>query len=229
MKQFTLVLLIFLTSCGKNAGDIISGGGDPPKEGITSSIVGKFAGLAYDSVTFAGVVSSSGTFKCKRGDQVDFYLTTDSRKNDIHIGSTPCTEVISPIELVTWGIFKVNSNIEAMGFSGIGKDYKTGLVRWLKIIYLLDSDNNENNGISFTLARNNLFAQNVSNNPFHPDQIFGNYTTSNVVATNDFNNFINQVEAFYFKYALSENEVLNLLDDMRFGCSTYSCSRFNLP
>lgn len=226
MKILFIISLLVLVACGKQGAGIISGGegDDAPSGGMASRIVGNYAGLVYNSETFSGTVSAAGAFQCKRGEQVDFYLTTSARRYDIHVGSTACVEVISPIDLVTWGAFGVDSNVEAMGFSGIGKNYKVGLVRWLTLVYLLDSDKNENNGVSFTLAKNNIFAQNISNNPFHPDQIFGNYTTSNVTSVSEFNTLVNRIETFYGDVSLAESDLLLLLDESRLGCSSYACA-----
>jgi hypothetical protein len=212
-KYYLLSFLLLLTSCGKNPANILDDGGVVKKDLMTGQFVGNYSNLTYitDS-SHTGTVSSSGAFSCKRGEQIDFYLQTNSVAHDIHVGSAICTDLISPISLVTWGRAAYNADINTLGVSGISNDYKVALLRWLRILYLLDSDSNVSNGVSLSKSDNSLFANEFKNNPWHPDQVFGNYTASSLTNNTEFDAAITRLETVLNKHSYSDSEIEALIN-----------------
>jgi len=225
VRTFILLMLLFVvTACGQNPADIITGGEPPKVEGINVSVVGDFSGLVFESESFDGVITN-GTFKCKISEQVDFYLSSNTKLHDIYVGTFYCQSLVSPMELVTWNRFSVNTPISDLdNVYYVGTPVRTQFERWLRIMYLLDSDQDPSNGITILRSQTNLFSQTFSNNPFHPDQIFGNTTSSPIVNNVDFETFITNIEYIFNRSVLTTNEALSEFEDMRVGCTPSGCN-----
>lgn len=152
MSMFSLLLL---TSCGGSG----SGGGGGKDDGddytpqsgvLLDSAVG---GVQYRSESETGMTDDSGTYSCKPGEEVEFYLLADSGK-EITLGSVTCRAVTTPIELVTQGQFSITTPL-----ANLSANQSAGVVNMLRLLQSLDSDSSPGNGITVSGSDVSILAE----------------------------------------------------------------------
>jgi len=155
----TFLLSVGISGCG--------GGGSSSSSNTATTTSGNFRdanviGLEYKSGAISGITDTNGSYTCEDGQNVTFSL------GNVTLGTVPCGQLITPVELVTNG----------------SADNQT-VVNIVKFLTMVDNDGNPSNGMTISQDVRTL-AKNWSNVDFTSTSF--NTDTNVTTIVNDINN-----------------------------------------